>query len=212
MSDYVLGLDCSGETYSVGLLGPRGACAQVQGYLARRALKEMTGAVSHLLASQGVEPTQLSRVGVTRGPGSFTGVRLGVTLARTAALVAGCPAVGVDTLKVLAHGRGLTAVALDARRSEVYCGLFHDEQVLIPTDVRSPEEFAGLLAEHQPLTLVGAGFEVYPEMASAPVTLTDRVGAAPSGLTVARMALLLEPEEGPLQPHYFRRADIQVSR
>lgn len=209
---YLLGLDCSGETYSVGLLGPRGACAEVNGYLARRALKEVTQAVSYLLESQGVSPSQLGRVGVTEGPGSFTGVRLGVTLAQTAALVAGCPLVGVDTLKVLAYGRGLTAVALDARRGELYCGLFHDEQVLICTDVRTPEEFARELSAHQPETLVGAGFEVYPEIYSGGARrLTDRMSAAPSGLTVARLAQGVEPSEGPLQPNYYRRADIQVS-
>jgi tRNA threonylcarbamoyladenosine biosynthesis protein TsaB len=94
----VLGLDCSGETYSAGLWGSAGTRLEVSGSQPRRALRELPEAVAYLLRTAGAQASDLSAVGVTSGPGSFTGVRLGITVARTAALLAGCPACGWDTL------------------------------------------------------------------------------------------------------------------
>lgn len=220
----ILGLDCSGETYSVGLFSAAGISLESSGHQPRRALRQISGAISELLARAGVKAGALTAVGVTHGPGSFTGVRLGVTVAKTVALVAGCPVLGWDTLELLAHqalpegSSGTVAVALDARRGELYCGVFQtapEWQVRLATDVRRPEDFAEHL--RGPLqAAIGSGFEAYPQLLGADwqgPRWTSRQASAPSGLLVASLTAARAPLWRPaaeLQPVYHRRADIQV--
>lgn len=222
----ILGLDCTGETYSLGLCDGAGLQLEVAGYQPRRALREMSGGLKYLLATAKARATDLTAVGVTEGPGSFTGVRLGITIAKTVALVAGCPLWGVDTLELLAHQHlpegslGTVAVALDARRGELYCGIFQrlpeGLQTVLPTDVRTPAQYRTELAALDSLQLaVGSGF-AYPELLepswSGP-RLMQRRESAPSGLRIALLAANQQADWRPaeqLQPVYHRRADIQV--
>ncbi len=227
----VLGIDCSGETYSAGLWSSSGIALEAAGQQPRTALRQLPETIAYLLKTAGVEAGDLSAVGVTRGPGSFTGVRLGVTVAKTAAMVAGCPVLGWDTLEVLAHQalgsdgagvvpRGTVAVALDARRSELYCGVFRGDgeqlEVLVETDVRRPEDFAAALPGPFQVA-VGTGFEAYPQLLPAGfegASLASRAASAPNGLLVARLTGSASDRWIPaseLETVYHRRADIQVS-
>ena len=98
---------------------------------ARAAAERLAPLVKGLMAEAGVAPVELAAVAVTRGPGTFTGVRIGLGFARGLALAAGCPVLGMTTLELLAagaakdvaaadaRGRGVLAV-IDARRGEVY--------------------------------------------------------------------------------------------
>lgn len=220
----ILGLDCSGETYSIGLFSSTGVSLETSGHQPRRALQQISAAIGELLKRAGVRATEIEAVGVTHGPGSFTGVRLGVTEAKTVAMVAGCPVMGWDTLELLAHqalpegSLGTVAVALDARRGELYCGLFEATptmQVTVPTDVRTPETFA----QHIPDTLhavIGSGFEAYPHLLPQDwrgPRWTSRQASAPGGLLVARLTAAHRDHwksAADLVPVYHRRADIQV--
>ena len=81
--------------------------------------------VDTALAEAGIEPAALSRVAVTVGPGSFTGVRVSIAYAKGLALALGVPAVGVSTLEVLAGSAGGAALAVvDARHGAVFAGLY----------------------------------------------------------------------------------------
>lgn len=93
--------------------------------------------ISAVMNEAGCDFDALERIGVTIGPGSFTGVRVGVAAARALALAAGVPAVGVTSLEVMACGcvrrlgeversDGL-AIAHDARRGELYIQHFNSE-------------------------------------------------------------------------------------
>ena len=72
----------------------------------------------------------LDRIGVTVGPGSFTGLRVGLAFAQGLGASLGLPVVGISTLAALAwsadQGRGLTAAVIDARRGQVYLQIFND--------------------------------------------------------------------------------------
>ena len=76
----------------------------------------------------GLRPADVGLIAVSQGPGSYTGIRIGLTAARTAAYVLGKPLVGVPSLDVLAHNAPReaerVAALLDAKRGEVYCGLY----------------------------------------------------------------------------------------
>lgn len=223
-----LALDCTGETFSCGLLTEDGGFTEVVGLNPRRALLELPGHIAHLLGNAGMNANQLKGAGVPVGPGSFTGVRLGITLAKTVAFSCGCGILAVDTLECLAQqlgegfpGReGTLGVALDARRKELYCGLFKNGEAVLPTGVRTPEIFGQALAEqHSLLGLIGSGFEAYPALVpdefQGPVFSTP-AHTALSTFTLCRLtkeaheAGRLQPF-GLVRPEYHRKADIQVS-
>lgn len=85
-------------------------------------------AISDLMTELGIEPNQLDRIIVAHGPGSYTGVRIGVTVAKTLAWTLNIPIVGVSSLEVLARNgqlfNGVVSPIFDARRGQVYTGLY----------------------------------------------------------------------------------------
>ena len=220
----ILALDCTGETFSCGLQVDGRYFTEVIGLNPRRALKEMPDHIRHLLRNQKMTYADIGGVGVTQGPGSFTGVRLGITLAKTIAYAAGCGLFPIDTLGLIAadhqkayqHNPGSVAVAWDARKKELYCYLTGDQT----SQLLSPSDFAERLAACEDLRcLAGPGFKVYPDLLPAdfcgPV-LWDREQSAPRMSTLCeltRVALQesrLSPHEK-VEPVYLRTADVQVS-
>ncbi|OLO26708.1 tRNA (adenosine(37)-N6)-threonylcarbamoyltransferase complex dimerization subunit type 1 TsaB [Alkalihalophilus pseudofirmus] len=97
-------------------------------------------AISQLMNEVGFKPSDLQRVIVAHGPGSYTGVRIGVTTAKTLAWTLNIPIVGVSSLEVLAqNGRffnGYICPFFDARRGQVYTGLYK----AVHQDVQVQEE------------------------------------------------------------------------
>jgi len=76
--------------------------------------------IDEVLAAAGVEPAALDGIVVGTGPGSYTGLRMGLVTARTLALSLGIPVAGVSTLDALAAGSPGSRPVLDARRGEVF--------------------------------------------------------------------------------------------
>ena len=93
-----------------------------------RTAQSLAPGIKELLASTGWGAKDLDLVAVTIGPGSFTGLRIGVTTAKTLAYAAGAEVLGIDTLEVIAAGtpEGIdqVAVAVDAQRGEVVAATF----------------------------------------------------------------------------------------
>jgi tRNA threonylcarbamoyladenosine biosynthesis protein TsaB len=93
-------------------------------------LQQVPGMIAALLAEAELSRTAIERVLVSRGPGSFTGVRIGIGYAQGIALGLGVPLIGISTLECLARGAvrrgaiGRTLVAIDARMGEVYQACF----------------------------------------------------------------------------------------
>jgi len=202
-------------------------------------LAELPSHLGYLLREAGLSYRDIAAVGVTAGPGSFTGVRLGMTLAKTIATAAECQIAALDTLEVIAcehlqnyrHCPGRVAVALDARRKELYCGVFsvggetvHSlprEGPLLETAVRTPEQFAASLADSKDLRcLVGQGFSAYPSLVPpgflGPV-LASREASTASMPVLCELTLRALKQERTTavevtEPVYFRDADVQVSQ
>lgn len=228
----VVGLDCTGETFCCGILLDGREQTSLVGLTPRRALRDLPGHIGYLIRSAGIAYREVEAVGVTVGPGSFTGVRLGVTLAKTVALTCGCRVAALDTLEVIARGTwrslglpdGAMAVALDARRGEVYSGVFakngEELNVRVPTKVRKPVDFSLLKRRESDLVaLVGSGFSSFPELHEEPfsgIVLTGREATAPKPETICALTYeamnqgrLLAPED--VLPMYHREAEVQVS-
>jgi tRNA threonylcarbamoyladenosine biosynthesis protein TsaB len=94
----------------------------------QRSAQSLAPGIAEILAQSGWRPSDVRVVAVTVGPGSFTGLRVGVTTAKVFAYCCGAAIVGVDTLEVLAAGAprdfARLAVAVDAQRGDVVAGTF----------------------------------------------------------------------------------------
>lgn len=175
--------------------------------------------IAEVMAEAGLAFPHLDRVAVTAGPGTFTGVRVGVAAARGLALASGLPVVAATSLAVMAHRAGqvlgarderLLAVAVDARRGMVYFQLFpaaqgeSDRPLLL-----APADAAGLIGA-RPATIIGSGAEA---VAGAVAAAGGRGEARlpdlqPDALSLAHLAADLTPIS-PLRPLYLRPPDVK---
>ncbi len=119
--------------------------------------------IDTVLAQARADISDVGRVAVTIGPGSFTGIRVGVAAARGFGLALACPVIGVTTLEVLAADAVKTRpghalmTAMDGRRSDVYVQVFGvGGEALTEAMVLSPEE-AGALARLHHADIAGSG-------------------------------------------------------
>lgn len=124
--------------------------------------------VQDVLKAAGVKPNELDALACTVGPGTFTGVRVGIALVRGMAVVLNKPVLGVTSLEALAHpitppNNELIAASFDARREEVYFQLFdHKHAPQSEPMIVSVEEAAALIPR-QPVVLVGTGSDLLAE-------------------------------------------------
>lgn len=150
--------------------------------------------VDTLLAETGRALREVGAICVGQGPGNFTGLRLGLATAQGLALALGCPLVPVPTLEALAapfpgEPRPV-AVLVDAKRQEVYWGLF-DCRGGFPVPMGGPERLAVAslgACLRPPLLLTGPGLSVYQEFLAE--RLSPEVGWAPEEVRHPRAALV----------------------
>jgi tRNA threonylcarbamoyladenosine biosynthesis protein TsaB len=175
----VLALDTATEACSAAVLAD-GRVVGVFEEVGRGHAARILQMVDLVLRDAGVSLSMLDGIAASVGPGSFTGVRIGVSVAQGLAFGAGLPVVAVSTLEALAWqamrtGAGQVLACLDARMAEVYCGCFradpqHGLIACCPPSVGPPglvdAPFSG--AFHG----IGRGFAAYPELgARAGITL-----------------------------------------
>ena len=159
----------------------------------------------------------LGRVAVTVGPGSFTGIRVGVAAARGVALACNIPVVGVSTLAALAaplileSTGGVIAAAVDARHGNVFFAAFvSGGRVLVQPRIAPVREAVRMLGAG-PIRAAGSGAPMLAIEAWAMGMSIDVVGdiAAPDIAYVARLGLLADPETAPARPLYIKPPDAK---
>ena len=161
--------------------------------------------------------SSIDRVAVTVGPGSFTGLRVGIAAARAIALAWSVPAVGVSTLAALAaplildDQPGLVAVAVDARHGHVFFAAFHgDGRIAIMPRFAAKDAAIRDLGEG-PLRLAGSGAPILAIEAWARGVTAEIVGdrIVPDIAFVARLGLLADPASAPPRPLYLKAPDAK---
>ncbi|MGI8978411.1 MAG: tRNA (adenosine(37)-N6)-threonylcarbamoyltransferase complex dimerization subunit type 1 TsaB [Pirellulaceae bacterium] len=129
----ILAFDCSSPSGSVAVLEGPQVLAREALDPAQRSAKMLAPAIERSLKTAGREPREVQLIATTVGPGSFTGLRVGVTMAKTLAYALKCDLVGLNTLDVLAAQvaraelRGETGIihaVLDAQRKELFAGRY----------------------------------------------------------------------------------------
>lgn len=220
----LLGIDTSGAVSTAvargELAGPAPEILQVRSDERSRHHDEVLLAlIEQTLRAAGVARSELTGVVVGRGPGPFTGLRVGLVSARSIAAVLGVPLHGLSSLDALAHqalaalapereGPLTVGVALDARRREVYHARYRRSDDGTVTRVAgpavdSPSEVADALTACD--VLVGSGTRLYPELLPA---TADLVHVDAGHLILAAAALRARGEDlSSTEPMYLREPD-----
>ncbi|HEV2532450.1 tRNA (adenosine(37)-N6)-threonylcarbamoyltransferase complex dimerization subunit type 1 TsaB [Phenylobacterium sp.] len=205
----VLGLDTCLASCSVAVLDGERVLAQAREVMARGHQERLAPMAQAVMAEAGLSFDRLERIAVTVGPGSFTGLRVGIAFAKGLTSALGIPGVGIGTLEALAaEADGLVFAAIDARRDQLYGQAFEDGRPLMAPDAMTIETAAARLAEismGRPVTLMGSGAHLLASMVPAARILSlDGADAR----QVARLATGRAP--GPLTPLYLRAPDAKL--
>ena len=233
----VLGLDTATSTAGIAIVDEDGrVLAEARHATAGRGA-DLLVAIDEVCRAAGIAPAALSAIAVGAGPGSFTGLRIGMATAKGIAFAAGRPLWAVSSLAALAEDAraeligqrpgapddGVICAALDARRGEVFAGCYRrraalalgGERVLPPAELYS--WLAGLVeltagTGDTAVWLAGDAIDAHPQLAPLAAAHTWLSARTPSGAAVARLALAgdrVDITEGGA-PTYLRPAEAEV--
>jgi tRNA threonylcarbamoyl adenosine modification protein YeaZ len=211
----LLAIDTALEACSVAVAGNDPQPVAVSENVGRGHAERLFGMIDSAMGEAGFDFADLDRIAVTVGPGSFTGLRVGIAAARGLALVVGCPVVGIGTLDVHAAGaRALVGpvpvvAVLDARRGEVYSQRFAAAGAPIGTPaVGPPESVAAQVADGD--VLAGAGADTVA--AAMPLGRTAPIAhrrSAPDIHVLAVLAVIAVAPTAAPRPLYLRPPDAK---
>jgi len=213
----VLAIETVGSTGTVALLERDLVVAELALDPALRSAQSLAPGIHELMQRRGWTPGDIELVAVASGPGSFTGLRIGVTTAKVFAYAVGCSVIGVNTMAAIAsrvpEDIAQFSVILDAQRSELFIAEFVrgvDGQLLgrETTRVVSAEHW---IAELPSSTIVtGPGLAKWSPRLKGRAILVDAARWAPAASAVGRVGwqeyaagARISPID--LVPQYFRR-------
>lgn len=226
----VLGLDTTTRGGSCALLDDDLVASEQAGDPSRAHAERLPGELMSLLGSAGAALDDVDVYAVAVGPGSFTGLRVGIATMQGLAFAAGKPLIGVSALDALAqigvaeglrhrHGEGTRiATWVDAWRGEVYAALYEDGREVEAPTVERPEALLARLGG-VPTLFIGDGAGTYADAirrALPAATISDP--ALPLlASTIARIAADEATNGHRPSPHairalYVRRPDAELAR
>lgn len=162
---------------------------------ARRNARDLAPAVAELLAEQGWRPNELQAVIVSRGPGSYTGLRVGIMSARTFAYATGCALIAVDTFAAIARQAPADLprvdVLADAQQDKIYVQSFlYQEEGWRPLTELAIRPFADWLADRAAdVAVTGPGLRKWAARLPADVPMLDAGVWEPRPASVLQIGL-----------------------
>lgn len=192
----VLAIDSALDACSVAIVRDGQTLAHISEQMNRGQAERLAPMVREAAEQAGVGFDQLARVAVTTGPGSFTGVRVGLSFARALALSLDKPCVGVSTLEALAleEGEGGLRAALIETPGASYVALYENGAVLIAPQGVERGEHEALLAD----AVQGRAFAMRGP------------GAIADAAALAARAANLDPTRYPSDPTYLRAPHVTL--
>lgn len=208
----VLGIETSTSQASAALIEEGRVVASRSCSRPKQSAEQLLPMIVELLTGAGWSRSSLERIGVSVGPGSFTGLRVGIACAQGLALGLGVPLVGVTSLRTMARAvpastLGIRCALLDARRGEVFAAAYEAgpraAEVLAPFALPAGEARERLeQVLGAPLVWIGSGLGLVGIEPSFRGAEADE----PSATCVGLLAEELEPSQHPPIPVYVRDA------
>jgi tRNA threonylcarbamoyladenosine biosynthesis protein TsaB len=213
----LLAIDTAGPSCAVAIARDSTILAQISEEIGRGHAERLMPMIEAGLGEAGVAFKDLEGVAVTTGPGSFTGVRVGIAATRGLALALDIPAIGIGSLDALAfpvtrgHTAGTVVAVLDAKRDEVYAlarDIGSGETLVAATAIRAVALAAALEQAREPLILIGAGAPLVSGVLGDREIAIAATPQYPNIADVGRLAMSA-PHASPPAPHYARAADAK---
>jgi tRNA threonylcarbamoyladenosine biosynthesis protein TsaB len=220
----LLAIETATLTASVAVVTPDGPLAQRERAVDTHS-DVLLSLIDDTLRAAGVSIAEIEGVAVGAGPGSFTGLRIGMATAKGICFARQVPLWAVSSLAVLAQEAAtdvptVVIPVLDARRGELFAGCYQVSYTTTPKACQperalAPEQLHGYLegvAEQSEIILVGNAFEVYPRHLEKIPHARPDVRKTPSASTLAEIALA-SPKQADLAaatPTYVRLSDAEL--
>jgi tRNA threonylcarbamoyladenosine biosynthesis protein TsaB len=206
----VLGLDTATAVAGIAIVDDDGRVLAEARHGAGGRGADLLVAIDQVCRDAQVTASALTAIAIGAGPGSFTGLRIGMATAKGIAFAADRPLWAVSSLAALAHDAaaelagelllvhadGVICAALDARRGEVFAGCFRHGAALAPERVLAPGELAGwvedlarVAAPGEPVSFAGDAIDAHAQLAPLAAQHNWLAARTPSGAAVARLAL-----------------------
>jgi tRNA threonylcarbamoyladenosine biosynthesis protein TsaB len=206
----ILAVDTALGACSVALLAGEKVLGRTFEEMARGHAERLAPMVQETMAKAGVAFSELDRLAVTTGPGTFTGQRVGLAFMRGLRIALKKPLTGVTTLEAMAaaamHARA--AAIHDARREEAYLSLWDRGETVLEPEVLPFSEAVEKIRAFGPCALTGTGAPAVSETLGTDFPLTAI--RQPDALWVARLALARPARDAPPAPLYLRAPDAKL--
>ncbi len=166
----ILAVDTTTQTGSVALLRGTKLIVEVNQDSSTTFSERLLPTIQFVLRSSGLEIPDVEGFAVAVGPGSFTGIRIGLSTIKSFAYASGKPIAPVSILTALAmklqnSQNRLICPLIDAKKKEIYAALFeskaHKLQDIIPQGAYAPDVFFSRLPAHRTIHFIGSGKDVY---------------------------------------------------
>lgn len=220
-----LGIDTSNMPLSVALVQDGSVLVEMNAAMpVNHSLRAMP-AIEEVFTIAGLSPNQIDAIAVSEGPGSYTGVRIGVTIAKTLAWTLQKPLVGVSSLQVLAanhrHVHGIICPIIDARRGNVYAAVYRVrngqlEPVVADGHFAFDDLLSTLQSLQEPILFVGSDLALFAEQIEA--TFGESTQRALPHESLPRASILIQLAEAQqaddvhrFVPEYRRIAEAEAN-
>ena len=152
---YTVLLDSSNTNLSVGLARDNLLLENISYEAWQQQSEYMIPELNKLLEKYQVQNEEISAVMVAKGPGSYTGVRIAITIAKTMAVALGCKLYAVSSLRVQKDGKNPSICLINARSGRSYIGVYEDNGVLLEDQIMKNDEVLKYIADHPTYSVCG---------------------------------------------------------
>ncbi|HEY2589066.1 MAG TPA: tRNA (adenosine(37)-N6)-threonylcarbamoyltransferase complex dimerization subunit type 1 TsaB [Tepidisphaeraceae bacterium] len=218
-----LAIETSGRTGSIALVDDERVMVEDEFPHGLQHAAEMIPRIDRLCHDRGWSPQDIEELYVSAGPGSFTGLRIGITLAKTLAFATGARIVAVPSIRVLAHNAPPEAneliIVLDAKRNQIFTArLLRAEQGWIEAEPAHLDDLGSMLVRAgRPVHLLGDGIPHHQKfippgdpgiVLTPPETWRPRAAAVASeGVRLSAAGAFTDPDR--LTPIYIRKPEAE---
>src|SRR5258705_1515438 len=217
----ILAIDTALDACAAGVLdSDAGKIAQESQAMKRGNAEALMPLIARVMKQSGIDCAWLDRIAVPTGPGSFTGLRVGLSAARGIGLAASKPVVGLTTLTAYAapvvsqNGEQPVISAIDARRDQVYFQVVSGNGSALISPCIAPIEEALDASRFGAPHLVGNAANILAERwpAQAPPPFKVDAQSAPDIAWVAWLGAAVTPDSAPARPFYLRAPDARIPK